>query len=372
MEKILGKKKRILTFLCVFTISLGSQFTIKSVNAEGTQNQEMYRLYNPYSGEHFYTANADEKNTLAKLGWFDEGIGWYAPSISNTPVYRLYNKYGGEHHYTVNEKERDALVKAGWKDEGIGWYSDDNKTVVLYREYNPNARSCNHNYTANQKEHESLIGKGWKDEGTAWYGASEGTPISAKNGCEESERKRKYSESERTEWGFDTIPNKVKDIDEFTELLTNLPGYGKPYNFGTSDALKAAELAGTDPVLAYLPCAGFEDEYGRRAEVSCVTDLWNAYVGSSGQEMNVYWFPARFGVDEDKRIDDFVFHSGWFYEDVMRKSPYGRYGTDVVYMFDNESMCDIPLYQVMWYAVEKDCPYYDAVLGKVVDPKDIN
>ncbi len=131
---------------------------------------KMHRLYNPYSGEHFYTANAGEKDALVKLGWQYENVGWIAPETSDTPVYRLYNQYGGEHHYTTNEKEKDALVKAGWTDENIGWYSDDNEGIPVYREYNPNMYSCNHNYTANKGEHDALLKLGWKDEGTAWFG----------------------------------------------------------------------------------------------------------------------------------------------------------------------------------------------------------
>ena len=131
---------------------------------------KMHRLYNPNSGEHFYTANTAEKDYLVKVGWKYEGEGWKAPEKSNTPVYRLYNANAGDHHYTLNENEKNALVKLGWKYEGIGWYSDDAKTVPLYREYNPNAKAGSHNYTPNEKEHKFLTSNGWKDEGIAWYG----------------------------------------------------------------------------------------------------------------------------------------------------------------------------------------------------------
>ena len=83
---------------------------------------DMYRLYNPNSGEHFYTANPAEKNNLVSLGWRYEGIGWTAPKKSNTPVYRLYNPNSGDHHYTVNVGERNYLIEVGWRAEGIGWY----------------------------------------------------------------------------------------------------------------------------------------------------------------------------------------------------------------------------------------------------------
>ena len=144
----------------------------RSIAKVKVETQSMYRLYNPNSGEHFYTANAGEKNHLANIGWIYEGIGWIAPKTSNYPVYRLYNGNGGEHHYTMNKAEKDMLVRAGWKCEGIGWYSADPKdsnSIPLLREYNPNAFANNHNYTTSKPEHNWLISLGWKDEGKAWY-----------------------------------------------------------------------------------------------------------------------------------------------------------------------------------------------------------
>ena len=135
-----------------------------------TKKVTMYRLYNPNSGEHFYTGNEEEQKNLVKVGWLDEGIGWIAPVKSNTPVYRLYNGNAGDHHYTLNAEEKDFLVSAGWKFEGVGWYSDEEKSVPLYREYNPNAVTGTHNYTKNMAEHDNLVSLGWKDEGIGWYG----------------------------------------------------------------------------------------------------------------------------------------------------------------------------------------------------------
>ncbi len=136
------------------------------------ERQAMYRLYNPYSGEHFYTSNADERNNLTRLGWNYEGIGWYAPKDGRYPVYRIYNPIGGEHHYTLNVDEKNNLVRLGWKDEGIGWYSADSsssESIPVKREYNPNAFANNHNYTISLDEHNWLVGLGWKDEGTGWF-----------------------------------------------------------------------------------------------------------------------------------------------------------------------------------------------------------
>ena len=129
----------------------------------------MYRLYNPNSGEHFYTGNAKEIEDVVAAGWKNEGFAWEAPIISKTPVYRLYNPNAGDHHYTMSASEKNSLISVGWKDEGIGWYSDDGKNLPLQRLYNPNAIAGAHHYTISVKEKNDLIKAGWKYEGIAWY-----------------------------------------------------------------------------------------------------------------------------------------------------------------------------------------------------------
>ena len=84
---------------------------------------EMHRLYNKWTGEHFYTANDTEFNVLVTVGWTDEGIGWVAPTEGDE-VYRLFNPYveGGDHHYTLDANEYEELQELGWEAEGIAWY----------------------------------------------------------------------------------------------------------------------------------------------------------------------------------------------------------------------------------------------------------
>ena len=132
---------------------------------------EMHRLYNPNSGEHFYTAKPGERDALVEMGWVYEGVGWIAPVTSDIPVYRLYNQYAGDHHYTMRGAERDALVGAGWTYEGIGWYSvPEQEGVPLYRQYNPYAATGSHNYTLSKGENDALVTMGWIAEGIGWYG----------------------------------------------------------------------------------------------------------------------------------------------------------------------------------------------------------
>lgn len=55
-----------------------SDGTFKAVIGEGETSKSIsfsniYRLYNPYSGEHFYTPNLDEAKKIAAVGWRWEG-----------------------------------------------------------------------------------------------------------------------------------------------------------------------------------------------------------------------------------------------------------------------------------------------------------
>lgn len=144
------------------------------VTVTASDTVTMWRLYNPNSGEHFYTGNTAERDHLVHVGWKSEGTGWTAP-VSGDPVYRLYNPNAGDHHYTLNPAERDMLVRAGWKSEGIGWYSAAASVTgrkPLYRQYNPNARAGAHNYTLSRAENDHLVRVGWRAEGLAWYAVS--------------------------------------------------------------------------------------------------------------------------------------------------------------------------------------------------------
>lgn len=158
------------------TISTGDRITVSAsgitVPEKVVETQDMHRLYNPNSGEHFYTASIEERDNLVAAGWQNEGVAWKAPVTSNTPVYRLFNPNGPDHHYTISEEERDNLVNLGWQLEGIGWYSDDAKGVPLHRLYNPNANAGSHHYTTSVEEKDNLVSIGWIYEGEAWYGVA--------------------------------------------------------------------------------------------------------------------------------------------------------------------------------------------------------
>ena len=204
----------------------------------------MYRIYNPNSGEHFYTSSEEEKAYLIKVGWNDEGLGWTAISTSSKPVYRLYNSIGGEHHYTLSEAERDNLVNVGWKYEGIGWYSDGE--IPLYRVYNPNAFANNHHYTTSVEERDYLLSIGWRDEGIGWYGVNphrkmEGIDISEHNGDMDLEPYENGFVIIRAGWGTNTDTEFLKNVKKCEELNIPYGVYFYSYAINTEEAKTEAE-----------------------------------------------------------------------------------------------------------------------------------
>ena len=167
--------------ICLLLVIVVCAYTImpKSAHAaDSSSSQAMHRLYNPNSGEHFYTASDYERDSLRAVGWSYEGTGWYAPEHSDVPVFRLYNPNAGDHHYTTSAVERDHLVAMGWNDEGIGWYSSEAPDrLALLRQYNPNAIAGAHNFTLSQVENDHLISVGWQAEGVAWYAVNKQVPV---------------------------------------------------------------------------------------------------------------------------------------------------------------------------------------------------
>ncbi|MGG5369443.1 hypothetical protein [Enterococcus sp. AZ196] len=163
--------KRRLLFSIIFLSGLALFFITNEAEAS---SQTLYRVYNPNSGEHFYTKNSSERNTLIRVGWHDEGIAWETPSSGKT-VYRLYNPNAGDHHFTMDTKEYNYLGKVGWRKEGEAFKSVDINSkdkpigIPVYRAYNPNAKAGTHNFTINQNEQKYLIKVGWRDEKVAFY-----------------------------------------------------------------------------------------------------------------------------------------------------------------------------------------------------------
>ena len=129
----------------------------------------MYRMYDPNSGEHFYTGSDVERDNLVAVGWKFEGVGFTFPLTTGDPVHRLYDPATGEHLYTMNVAEKDALLAAGWNYEGIAFNSGFENEVPQYRLHNPNATRGAYHFTASDVERDNLIAAGWEYQGIGWY-----------------------------------------------------------------------------------------------------------------------------------------------------------------------------------------------------------
>jgi hypothetical protein len=157
-------------FTCTVTESGNSGTSTPSQNNSSVQN--IYRLYNPSTGEHLYTSDANEEHTLVTShGWRSENVGWIAPTASVpdvTPVYRLYNPGLDNHLYTSDTNEIRVLTSSqGWVMDNSGqplFYSGG--SFSIYRMYNRNANGL-HLLTTDSNEYNTLPthDPSWSQEG---------------------------------------------------------------------------------------------------------------------------------------------------------------------------------------------------------------
>ena len=152
------------------------------IHRETTEDRtvmHMFRMYDPNSGEHFYTGSVEERENLVAAGWNYEGVGFTFSRTTGLPVYRLYDPYCGEHLYTMETPEKTRLQFNGkdlygcegrlWLYEGIAFNSAYDTEVPQYRLRNPNAFRGAYHFTSSAEERDNLIAAGWIYEGICFY-----------------------------------------------------------------------------------------------------------------------------------------------------------------------------------------------------------
>ena len=95
--------------------------------AHKNQSVPLHRLFNPETGDHFYTTYEWERDTAQREhGYRNEGVACYvfeSQGEKRTPLYRLYNQQTNDHLYTTSASERNtAKGMHGYLDEGITCY----------------------------------------------------------------------------------------------------------------------------------------------------------------------------------------------------------------------------------------------------------
>lgn len=135
---------------------------------DGGEAGPVYRLYNPFTGEHLWTQSRNEYDVLGKSGWNQEDVAFKVAATGDR-VYRMLNPNAtgvGSHHYTKSLNEAQVLWDMGWDFEGIAWRSSGDDPIL--RCFNP--YDGDHFYTASKNEYANLCDKqGWNPEGVAWY-----------------------------------------------------------------------------------------------------------------------------------------------------------------------------------------------------------
>ncbi len=138
-------------------------------NTEKRTVMNMFRMYDPNSGEHFYTGSEVERDNLVAEGWCYEGVGFTFSMTTGAPVYRLYDPVTGEHLYTMDEEEKAMLLDAGWNYEGVAFNSAYDTEVPQYRLHNPNETRGAYHFTSSIEERDFLLSIGWEDQGIGFY-----------------------------------------------------------------------------------------------------------------------------------------------------------------------------------------------------------
>jgi hypothetical protein len=137
---------------------------------------DLHRLYNPETGDHFYTTDWHESNIAQANGYRYEWVeafvhkasGW--PGHPLTPLYRLYNPSTGDHFYTTDGDEMFIAQSHGYVYEWIEASVVKPSANVagytaLYRLYN--ADTGDHLYTTSLAEADYAESVGYVSEGVA-------------------------------------------------------------------------------------------------------------------------------------------------------------------------------------------------------------
>ena len=146
--------------------------TIEDVN-----NTNVYRLFNPEVGVHFYTTDVAERYESAALGYQDEGASYRSvePMVESAEeVYRFFNETTGVYLYTTDENERDSIQAnlPEFSFEGAVFNAYETQvegSIPIYRFYEPTIGV--HLYTPSEVERDSVQANlpNYNFEGIAYY-----------------------------------------------------------------------------------------------------------------------------------------------------------------------------------------------------------
>ena len=159
------------------TYQIGTSYTTAQFRkmADAVSTRDLYRVYNPATGEHLYTTHREEVDHLVASGWrWETDQTMQVPRSSATPVWRLVNTADDDHHYTTDAWEAKVLTtQRGWRYDFGGepaFYGAAKDQAPVYRIYDTRAARFGHLFTKDAYEKSVwLKAGGWNDEGVGWY-----------------------------------------------------------------------------------------------------------------------------------------------------------------------------------------------------------
>ena len=144
-----------------------------------TATVELYRLFDPHSGEHLYTTHREEVDHLQGQGWDWETAQTMLLPKSGVPVWRLFDPSKGDHHYTTDAWEAKVLTtQKGWVYDfgGAPAFFGAKSGRPVYRINNTHATRFAHLFTADTNERNVHLREGgWENENIAWYAVDPAT-----------------------------------------------------------------------------------------------------------------------------------------------------------------------------------------------------
>lgn len=142
----------------------GTQVTSLALTQD-THIVRMFRSYNNSPDDHFYTTSeAEFRNSVNAYNYVDEASGrsgfgvWQGPTFNASNVYRVYNPFSGIHYYTMNADERSGLLNIGFQDEGTMGYmykTQQPGTTEIYHLYNQ--KSGGHLFTESLATAQAIV-----------------------------------------------------------------------------------------------------------------------------------------------------------------------------------------------------------------------
>jgi len=135
-----------------------------------------FRLRDPLTGSHVFTASLNEVDTFIDEGWEFESVPFRVnpPGNSAQDVYRLNHPTRSDFLLTTSETERDAAIEQGYVNEGVVFTAYDRPAPLgsdpVYRFFSPSG--TDRLYTTSNLERLQVEAMGYQYEGIAFYADS--------------------------------------------------------------------------------------------------------------------------------------------------------------------------------------------------------